>query len=221
MPDKETTSFMRSLCMGLIEQDVLFPFPALSEDEKATMHEITGAVDDLLGPRAEDFRQWDVAGEMPPDFIEELSQFGLFGLIIPEAHGGMGLGNMAYSRTLQEVGKHDASVAVTIGAHSSIGMRGLLLFGTEEQKQHYMPDLATGEMIAAFCLTEAGAGSDAAAIKTTAVRQDDHWLLNGSKLWITNGGIANFFTVFARTAPEDGHGKMSAKPLASRSPVMA
>ena len=210
MPDKETTSFMHSLCMGLIEQDVLFPFPALSEDEKATMHEITGAVDDLLGPRAEDFRQWDVAGEMPPDFIEELSQFGLFGLIIPEAHGGMGLGNMAYSRTLQEVGKHDASVAVTIGAHSSIGMRGLLLFGTEEQKQHYMPDLATGEMIAAFCLTEAGAGSDAAAIKTTAVRQDDHWLLNGSKLWITNGGIANFFTVFARTAPEDGHGKMSA-----------
>ena len=115
MPDKETTSFMRSLCMGLIEQDVLFPFPALSEDEKATMHEITGAVDDLLGPRAEDFRQWDVAGEMPPDFIEELSQFGLFGLIIPEAHGGMGLGNMAYSRTLQEVGKHDASVAEIVG----------------------------------------------------------------------------------------------------------
>jgi len=210
VPDKETTSFMRSLCMGKIEQEVLFPFPALTADQKETLHEITSAVEDLLGPRAEDFRQWDVAGEMPADFIEELGQFGLFGLIIPEAYGGMGLGNMAYSRTLQEVGKHDASVAVTIGAHSSIGMRGLLLFGTGEQKQRYMPALASGEMIAAFCLTEAGAGSDAAAIKTTAVKQDDHWLLNGNKLWITNGGIADFFTVFARTGPEHGHGKMTA-----------
>ena len=210
MPDKETTSFMRSLCMGQIEQEVLFPFPALTADQKETLHEIAGAVDDLLGPRAEDFRQWDVAGEMPADFIEELRQFGLFGLIIPEAYGGMGLGNMAYSRTLQEVGRHDASVAVTIGAHSSIGMRGLLLFGTEDQKQRYMPRLATGELIAAFCLTESGAGSDAAAIKTTAVKHGDHWILNGNKLWITNGGIANFFTVFARTAPENGHGKMSA-----------
>ena len=118
MPDKETTSFMRSLCMGQIEQEVLFPFPALTADQKETLHEIAGAVDDLLGPRAEDFRQWDVAGEMPAYFIEELRQFGLFGLIIPEAYGGMGLGNMAYSRTLQEVGRHDASVAVTIGAHS-------------------------------------------------------------------------------------------------------
>ena len=210
MPDKETTSFMRSLCMGRIEQELLFPFPALTAEQKATLHQISAAVDDLLGPRAEEFRQWDAAGEMSADFVEKLSQFGLFGLIIPEAYGGMGLGNMAYSRTLQEVGRYDASVAVTIGAHSSIGMRGLLLFGTEEQNQRYMPGLATGERIAAFCLTEAGAGSDAAAIKTTAVKQDDYWILNGNKLWITNGGIANFFTVFARTAPQDGRGKMTA-----------
>jgi acyl-CoA dehydrogenase family protein 9 len=208
--DKETTSFMRSLCMGQIEQDVLFPFPELPTDQKETLHGIAAAVEDLLGPRDEEFRKWDVAGEMPADFIAELGQFGLFGLIIPEEYGGMGLGNMAYSRTLQEVGKHDASVAVTIGAHSSIGMRGLLLFGTEEQKQRYMPALASGEMIAAFCLTESGAGSDAAAIKTTAEMQGDHWVLNGNKLWITNGGIADFFTVFARTGPEHGHGKMTA-----------
>jgi alkylation response protein AidB-like acyl-CoA dehydrogenase len=210
MSNQETISFMHSLCMGRIEQDVLFPFPALTEDQKETLHGITAAVDDLLSTRDEEFRNWDVAGEMPAGFIEELGQFGLFGLIIPEAYGGMGLGNMAYSRTLQEVGKHDASIAVTIGAHSSIGMRGLLLFGTEEQMQRYMPMLASGEMIAAFCLTEPGAGSDAAAIKTTAVMQDGHWVLNGNKLWITNGGIADFFTVFARTGPEHGHGKMSA-----------
>jgi len=208
--DLNTTSFMRSLCMGQIEQDVLFPFPTVSREQNDTLHEITAALEDLLGPRREDYRKWDLAGEMPSAFIQELRDFGLFGLIIPEAHGGMALGNMAYSRTLQEIGRYDASVAVTVGAHSSIGMRGLLLFGTDEQKNRYLPRLASGEMIAAFCLTEPGAGSDAAAIKTTAVREGDHWVLNGSKLWITNGGIAGFFTVFARTSPDTGQGKMSA-----------
>jgi len=208
--DKATTSFMRSLCMGQIEQDVLFPFPVMSPDQKELLHEIAGALEDLLGPRAEDFRKWDVEGEMPAEFLDELKEFGMFGLIIPEEHGGMGLGNMAYSRTLQEVGRYDASVAVTIGAHSSIGMRGLLLFGTEEQKSRYMPQLASGELVAAFCLTEPGAGSDAAAVKTTAVRHGDDWVLNGNKLWITNGGFADFFTVFARTASESEHGKMTA-----------
>ncbi len=210
MSDKLTTSFMRSLCMGQIEQDVVFPFPTLKTDQKDTLHEIVAALDDLFGPRAENFREWDVAGDMPSKFVDELKDFGLFGLIIPEAHGGVALGNMAYSRTLQEVGRYDASVAVTIGAHSSIGMRGLLLLGSEEQKSRYMPQLASGEMIAAFCLTESGAGSDAAALTTTAVKKGDSWLINGSKLWITNGGIADFFTVFARTDPELGHGKMTA-----------
>jgi len=207
--DKETTSFMRSLCMGRIEQDVIFPFPTVSEAEKETLGDIAGALEGLLGPRTEDFRKWDVAGELPEDFIDELKEFGMFGLVIPEDSGGMGLGNMAYSRTLQEVAKYDASVAVTIGAHSSIGMRGLLLFGTDDQKERYYEKLASGEMIAAYCLTEPGAGSDAAAVMTTAVRDGDEWVLNGNKLWITNGGIADFFTVFAKTPEEGGRGKMT------------
>lgn len=210
MTDKLTTSFMRSLCMGQIEQDILFPFPDLSIEQKETLQEIAAALEDLLGSRHEDFRRWDAEGEMPSDFLDELKSFGLFGLIIPEAYGGLGLGNMAYSRTLQEVGRYDASVAVTIGAHSSIGMRGLLLLGTEEQKKRYMPALASGDLVAAFCLTEPGAGSDAAAIKTTAVQQEDGWVLNGNKLWITNGGFAGFFTVFARTKSADAPGKMTA-----------
>ncbi|MDP1916558.1 MAG: acyl-CoA dehydrogenase family protein, partial [Myxococcales bacterium] len=144
------------------------------------------------------------------EFIEELRQFGLFSLVIPEAHGGMALSATAYSRTLQEIAKYDGSVAVTVGAHSSIGMRGLLLFGTDEQKAKYMPKLATGEMIAAFCLTEPGAGSDAASIKTTAVKDGDDWVLNGNKLWITNGGIAQFFTVFAKTGGQADRGNMTA-----------
>ncbi|MEM7434522.1 MAG: acyl-CoA dehydrogenase family protein [Myxococcota bacterium] len=209
MADKETTSFMRSLCMGRIEQDVICPFPTMSDAQRETLTDISGALEGLLGPRAEDFFKWDDAGELPTEFIEELKEFGMFGLVISEDHGGMGLGNMAYSRTLQEVAKYDASVAVTIGAHSSIGMRGLLLFGTDDQKERYMPKLATGELIAAYCLTEPGAGSDAAAVKTTAVREGDDWVLNGNKLWITNGGIADFFTVFAKTPDEGGRGKMT------------
>ncbi len=210
MVDKETTSFMRSLCMGRIEQDVICPFPALPEAQRETLKDIAGALEGLLGTRAEDFAKWDVEAELPAEFIEELREFGMFGLVISEDHGGMGLGNMAYSRTLQEVAKYDASIAVTIGAHSSIGMRGLLLFGNDEQKARYMPKLATGEMIAAYCLTEPGAGSDAAALQTSAVKEGDDWVLNGNKLWITNGGIADFFTVFAKTPEEGGRGKMTA-----------
>ncbi|MBC7172374.1 MAG: acyl-CoA dehydrogenase family protein, partial [Polyangiaceae bacterium] len=143
-------------------------------------------------------------------YIDELKEFGAFGLVIPEALGGMGFGSQAYSRALQSIARHDASTAVTIGAHSSIGMRGLLLFGSEEQKERFYPPLATGEMIAAFCLTEPGAGSDAASITTTAVKDGDDWVLNGNKLWITNGGIASFFTVFAKTHIEGEKGQMTA-----------
>ncbi len=207
MADKRTASFVQSLCMGEIEEEVLVPFPQMKAAEKETLAQVVASVNQLLGPRQKDFREWDVKGEMPASFVEELRQFGLFGLVIPEEHGGLGFGSAAYSRVLQAIAQHDGSVALTVGAHSSIGMRGLLLFGTEAQKRRWLPKLATGEMIAAFCLTEPGAGSDAASVKTTAVKQGDHWLLNGEKLWITNGGMASFFTVFAKTPAVTVEGK--------------
>ncbi|MGC4120503.1 MAG: acyl-CoA dehydrogenase family protein [Myxococcales bacterium] len=211
MIDKKTASYVQSLCMGEIEEDILLPYPKMSKGEQETLHQIVESVNALFKPHERDFREWDVRAEIPPAFIDELKALGLFGLIIPEEHGGTALGATAYSRTLQEIAKYDASVAVTLGAHSSIGMRGLLLFGTNEQKARYMPRLATGEMIAAFCLTEPGSGSDAASIKTTAVKEGDHWVLNGEKLWITNGGIADFFTVIARTDhASGGKGQMTA-----------
>jgi alkylation response protein AidB-like acyl-CoA dehydrogenase len=203
-------SFMRSLCAGEIEEEVLFPFPTLTDDEREILVPVVDSVDDLLKDHAEDFRAWDVAGEIPTDFLQEMRDFGLFGLIVPESDGGLGFGNMAYSRTIQQVARHDASVAVTVGAHSSIGMRGLKLYGTEEQKKKYYEKLATGELIAAFCLTEPEAGSDAASIKTHAVEKDDHFLLNGSKLWVTNGGIADFYTIFAKTGEKEARSKLSA-----------
>jgi len=208
--DKNTASFMRSLCMGQIEEDLVLPFPQISAAERETLRGVVASLEQLLGPRESDFRAWDKQGEFPPEFIEELRQFGLFGLVIPEDQGGMGFGSAAYSRTLQEVASYDASAAVTIGAHSSIGMRGLLLVGTDEQRARYYPKLASGEMIAAFCLTEPSSGSDAASIKTTAVRDGDDWVLNGNKIWITNGGIADYFTVFAKTGSADDRGQLSA-----------
>jgi len=208
--DRKTVSFMRSLCMGQIEEDVILPFPTIAEAEKETLRGVASSLEQLLKPHEKDFRDWDRKGEFPPEFVDELKSFGLFSFVIPEEHGGLGFGSSAYSRALQEVAQYDASVAVTVGAHSSIGMRGLLLFGNDEQKARYMPKLATGEMIAAFCLTEPGAGSDAASIKTNAVKDGDDWILNGNKLWITNGGIADFFTVFAKTGETGERGKISA-----------
>jgi acyl-CoA dehydrogenase family protein 9 len=208
--EKKTVSFMRSLCMGQIEEEVILPFPNMTEAEKETLQTVVASVGQLMSSHAKDFRSWDEHAELPAEFIEELKAFGLFGLVIPEAEGGLGFGSSAYSRALQEVAKFDASVAVTIGAHSSIGMRGLLLFGNAEQRARYYPKLATGELIAAFCLTEPGSGSDAASIKTNALKEGDDYVLNGSKIWITNGGIADFFTVFAKTGGADERGKLSA-----------
>jgi acyl-CoA dehydrogenase family protein 9 len=202
-------SFMRALCMGSIEEQLILPYPTMKSEERDMLREVLSSVDTLLTPHERDFREWDREGELPAEFIDELKEFGLFGLVIPEAHGGLGFGSAAYSRTLQQVARHDASVAVTIGAHSSIGMRGLLLYGSEAQRQRYYPELASGKRVAAFCLTEPGSGSDAASIRTHAERSGDGWVLNGEKLWITNGGIAGFFTVFAKTESE-GHGKMTA-----------
>ncbi|MGE4232961.1 MAG: acyl-CoA dehydrogenase family protein [Bacteriovoracia bacterium] len=203
----KTASFVRSLCMGQIEEDVILPFPKMKETEKETLKGVFTSLESWLSNRDGDYRKWDRQGELPAEFIKEMKEFGLFSLIIPEEHGGLGLGSMAYSRALQELSKYDASVAITAGAHSSIGMRGLILFGNDVQKKKYLPKLASGEMISAFCLTEPGAGSDAASIKTKAELKGDHWVLNGEKIWITNGGLADFFTVFAKTESPDGGGK--------------
>jgi len=202
--DLKKRSFARSLALGDIEENLVFPFPKMKDSEKEILKPVMDSFKAWLGGKETDFREWDKNGEIPEDFIEEMRDFGLFSFIIPEEFGGLGLSSTAYSRVMQELVRYDGSVCLTAGAHSSIGMRGLVMFGTAEQKAKYLPKLATGEMIAAYCLTEAGAGSDAASIKTKATKEGDHWILHGEKIWITNGGIANFFTVFARTDTPEG-----------------
>lgn len=203
MSDK-SISFMRNLCMGNIVEEILFPFPEIDNNEKELLKTTFDSLNSWLKGREAEFRKWDKQGELPKEFLEEMKQMGMFGFVIPEAFGGLGFSSSAYSRTIQELCRYDGSIAITAGAHSSIGMRGLLLFGTDEQKQKYLSKLSSGEMIAAFCLTESTAGSDAAGIKTKAVRDGEDWLLTGEKLWITNGGIADFFTVFAKTEGPEG-----------------
>jgi acyl-CoA dehydrogenase family member 9 len=198
-------SVAKNLMAGRILEDRLFPYPSLRAKDREVLGMMVDAIDQFLGPKHQDFKRWDRAAEQPAEFIQGLRDLGLFGLIIPEEHGGLGLSNAGYARVLSQSSSHDSSVSLTIGAHSSIGMKGILLFGTAEQKARYLPKLASGEMIAAFCLTESGAGSDAASIRTQAVQNaDGSWMLNGEKIWITNGGIADLYTVFARTSSAAG-----------------
>jgi acyl-CoA dehydrogenase family protein 9 len=198
-------SVAKQLLFGDVLEENLFPYPAIGERDRDVLGMIVESVDRFLDGKEADFARWDREARQPDEFVQSLRDLGLFGLIIPEEFGGLGLSNAAYSRVLAQTSGHDSSISLTIGAHSSIGMKGLLLYGTDTQRAHYLPRLASGEMIAAFCLTESGAGSDAAAIRTSARHNaDGSWTLNGEKLWITNGGIANFYTVFARTDGPEG-----------------
>src|ERR1700691_3123935 len=198
-------SVAKNLLAGRIVEDNLFPYPRLREKDREVLGMMLEAIDEFLAPRREDFKRWDRDAGQPAEFIQGLRDLGLFGLIIPEEHGGLGLSNAGYARVLSQSSSHDSSVSLTIGAHSSIGMKGILLFGTPEQRERYLPKLASGEMIAAFCVPESGAGWDAASIRTHAVKNaDGSWVLNGEKIWITNGGIADLYTVFARTSSAAG-----------------
>lgn len=212
MPFDKHASFAKSLFFGEILEEQLFPYPEMPSETQDTVRELLAPVKRFLS--TVDSKKQDRTAELQPGLIEELKNLGLFGLIVPEEFGGLGLSSVAYARVLQEISGLDSATSLTVGAHSSIGFKGLLLFGTPEQKAKYLPRLATGEMIAAFCLTEPGSGSDAFSIKTRAEKSADgkHWILDGQKLWITNGGFAHFFTVFAKTTPDapGAKGKISA-----------
>ncbi|XP_027378283.1 acyl-CoA dehydrogenase family member 9, mitochondrial isoform X3 [Bos indicus x Bos taurus] len=159
-----------------------------------------------------DSRKIDQEGKIPDETLEKLKSLGLFGMQVPEEYGGLGLSNTMYARLAEVIGL-DASIAVTLAAHQSIGLKGIILAGSKEQKARYLPRLASGEHVAAFCLTEPASGSDAASIRTRATLSADksHYVLNGSKVWVTNGGLANVFTVFAKTEVVDSDGSVKDK----------
>jgi acyl-CoA dehydrogenase len=144
-------------------------------------------------------RQVEDDDHIPDDVVQKMRELGLFGLGIPEEYGGLGLGCLGECLVYEELGKVNACFRTRIGTNNGIGSQGIVLDGTAEQKQKYLPKLATGEWLGCFALTEPEAGSDAANLKTTAMRDQDRWVLNGRKHFITNGNIADMATVFALT----------------------
>ncbi len=155
-----------------------------------------------------DTARLDRDGRFGDDVRAGMAELGMMGLNIPEEYGGFGASALLFSRVFGEVGTTDASLAVYFGAHQSIGCKGITLFGTEDQKRRWLTPCATGERVAAFCLTEPGSGSDAQAMRATATPSADgtHYLLNGDKSWISNAGYAGVFTVFAKV-PVETEGK--------------
>lgn len=137
--------------------------------------------------------------EIPRELIKKLGEVGILGVSFPEEYGGGGFGEVGYCITQEEIARGCMSTATFIGAHQSIGANAIYLGGSEEQKKKYLPELAAGEKIAAYCLTEAQAGSDAFNLRTRAELENGNWIINGEKLWITNGGIADIVSLFART----------------------
>src|SRR3954470_11345633 len=141
----------------------------------------------------------------PYELVAKMGELGLMGIPFPDQYCGGGADTLAYALAVEELTRIDSSVAITMAAHTSLGTMPILLFGTEEQKQQWLPDLASGHKLAAFGLTEPGAGSDAAAARTTAELRDGQWVINGSKIFITNAGtdITSCVTITARTGDEE------------------
>src|SRR5204863_2570746 len=186
--------------LGRFVADWVMPYPTVRPAEQAELDDslarLRTFLDERLDPAAID-RQADI----PREVIDGLAPLGVFGMTAPREVGGSGLSQMAYCPVMEEIGSRCASTSIFVNVQHSIGMRALLLFGTPEQKQRWLPPLARGEQFAAFALTEPEAGSDAANVQTRAEPSADgsHFILNGEKRYITSGGIAQVLTVMART----------------------
>jgi len=149
-------------------------------------------------------------GQFPRELLRKMGGLGLMGISIPEEYGGAEMDFVSYVIAIHELSKASAAVGVILSVHTSVGTNPIVYFGTQEQKQKYLPKLAAGDYLAAFCLTEPSAGSDAASLKTRAKREGAHYILNGSKMFITNGGEADVYIVFAKTNPDLGSKGISA-----------
>src|SRR5258708_277501 len=190
----------KGLFLGRFVADWVMPYPQVPLEQRdelnSSLKQLRGFLDEHLDPAAVDRE-----GEIPRDVINGLARLGVFGMTAPKEFGGHGFSQMAYCRVMEEIGSRCASTSIFVNVQHSIGMRALLLFGTPEQKRRWLPPLIRGEQLAAFALTEAEAGSDAANVQTRAEPSADGslFILNGEKRYITNGGIAQVLTVMART----------------------
>ncbi|MGI9000855.1 MAG: acyl-CoA dehydrogenase family protein [Pseudonocardia sp.] len=196
------SSFAKALFTGRLQEEMVFPYPRPDRAESRRIEQLIADARDFLGshydPMQVEERRW-----VGDEIIKGLGERGLLGLYVSPEYGGQGLSQTGYCRVMEEFGGFDASLSVVMGVHQSIGMKPIHLFGDEDQRARYLPDLAAGRKLAGFALTEPGAGSDAYHLATRAEQQSDgSWLLNGEKRWIGNGG-KDVLCVFARA--EQGH----------------
>ncbi|HUB17787.1 MAG TPA: acyl-CoA dehydrogenase [Acidobacteriaceae bacterium] len=183
-----------------------FPF-TLTEDQEALRREIRDFAAREIAPNV---LRWDEASEFPMEVVQQLGHMGLLGVIFPPEYGGAGLGYVDYMLAIEELSAVDGSIGIIVAAHNSLCTNHIFLAGSEAQKKKYLPQLATGEHLGAWGLTEPGSGSDASAARTTAVRRGDHWVLNGTKTFITNGHYADVSVIIAVTNKEEGTHGLSA-----------
>ncbi|HXK61687.1 MAG TPA: acyl-CoA dehydrogenase family protein [Acidobacteriota bacterium] len=203
----KTTSFAKLLYFGIFDASRVFPYPAPSSDEAERTEELVRNLDCFL--QSEVDPDWiDRNATIPDRVIAGLGKLGLMGLTIPKEYGGLGMSQYAYCRAMERVAARCGSTALMINAHQSIGLKALVLYGTEEQKARWLPPLARGEQLAAFSLTEPNAGSDVASIETEAVYDPARKLyrITGRKQWTTNGAIAGVLTVMAKTTVQTASG---------------
>ncbi|MFM8273325.1 MAG: acyl-CoA dehydrogenase family protein [Gemmata sp.] len=204
--------FAKALFFGKFKGELLYPYPTLPADKQAAADQMAATVKAYADAHI-DHMKIDREARIPDSVIQGLADIGLYKLTIPTAYGGLGFGQQQYLKTMEVLGGHDASVAVFVNAHHSIGVRALCLFGTKEQQAKWLPGLYDGSKLCAFALTEPEAGSDAANVQMTAAPSEDgsSYILNGTKHYITNGGIAHILTVMARTPdPSNPKGKVTA-----------
>lgn len=180
----------------------------LSEDLVLLRDLARDFTDQEIRPRAAEIERNHA---VPRELLNQLAEVGLTGVAIPEEYGGSGLGETGLCLVMEELTRGDFATAVTFGAHASIGAMSVLVGGTEEQKRRWLPDMAAGKLLGAYALSEADAGSDPGAMKTTAVKDGNEWVLNGEKVWITAGDIADLVTVYAMTdTTKRAHGGITA-----------
>ena len=147
-------------------------------------------------------RQWDHDEKFPTEVVKGLGELGALGILVGEEYGGAAMDSLAVAVAVEEIARHDGSLALTVASHNGLGTSHIRVFGNDAQRKRYLPKLATGEWLGGWGLTEPGSGSDAAAMKTTAVRRGDRWVLNGTKMFITQGTVGQVFVVLALTEPD-------------------
>jgi acyl-CoA dehydrogenase family member 9 len=194
---EESSSFSKALFLGEIHEELVFPWPAPDPAEQDRIRALIASLRQLaesIDPREIEEKRW-----IGDKVIRELGERGLCGLYVPEEYGGQGLSQTGYARVFEAFAQIDATLSVVMGVHQSIGFKGIVMFGSDEQKERFLPDLATGRKLAGFALTEPNAGSDAYHLESRAVREPDgSWRLNGEKRYIGNGDKGSVFTTFAR-----------------------